>query len=187
MNTAVLPFGMGDLVRQCAGAVALVSPHSLALALRFAPGAALDLFSGHVVGRVDALARRLSASALSMEALLERIDSTPSAGAPLDPDDGLYRLLRDLETNMREASATVRREWVGLDVPASGRRAMIAAAVVRMVASLDMVAETARDLRGAIQAHDANVDAILRASRASGRAATVPQELDAQLDDVFRR
>lgn len=187
MNTAVLPFGMGDLVRQCAGAVALVSPRSLALALRFAPGAALDLFSGYVVGRVDALARQLSASALSMEALLERIDAAPSAGEPLDPDDGLHRLLRDLEANMREASASVRCEWAGLDIPASGRRAMIAAAVVRMGASLDMVAETARDLSGAIQAHDANVDAILRASRAGQHAATTPKELAAQLDDVFRR
>lgn len=176
MTAHALPYSPGELVRQCAEARAPLHEQLAAIVLRKAPQFIVDIVGLYLVGEVDRIAMRLSATTLELESLAERVSNSPQDSL-LDKDDVLYAVLASQEERMRTSADEVRAAWQPLHV-GSRRRAAVRIAALRMADAALAAAAAARNLRGVIQAHDANVSAV----RQARRVCATPAELDEALD-----
>ncbi len=177
MSAHALPYGPGELVRLFAQARTPLRLQLASLALRVAPGVALDLIGRRLVKSLDRLAVRQSAIAVSLEGLIGRVLETPEE-AELDADDLLNGMLARFERTLRQSAVETRSIWQIAAPPVRSRREAIRLAALRIAVAAEAAADATRELRGAIQAHDANVSAMNRARRPAHTA----DELDAHLD-----
>ena len=117
-----------------------------------------------MVRGLDKIAMSLSAMALAFESLVERVAESPSDQF-IDADDVLYAMLAAQEARLRKTSTELLAYWQPLNVGFSQRRAAVRLAALRVGEASQAVAVAARNLRGTIQAHDANVSALQQARR----------------------
>lgn len=185
MTAHVLPYSPGELVRQCAAARPTLHQLVVAAFLRTAPQLVLDMLGRSMVREIDGLALKYAQFSLEYESLAERVLNAPEELA-IDGDDSLHALLYARELKVQDIAGGLRAVW-GTMRPGSGRRrAAIRMAALRLADATQATAEAARNLRGAIQAHDANV-AALRLARQAARQApcSTAAQLDAVLDAAF--
>lgn len=170
----LVPFSAYDLANEYARAPRLsVYKRVVMKASRVGVGALLERA---LTRTFDGFSRRLSERALAIHALVEEIRSGDPSDAEIDPDDDLRRKLDIVEADFASIADDVEK------LSRYGARVLAPEAAERCKLSARAAAAEVRELKGAIQAHDANVAALRRAAR---RAAQTPIDLDAQLDDAF--
>lgn len=133
-------------------------------------------FDSRLAIELEDFSKRLVERALAMHALRERIEAEEWPTEEIDPDDVARRAfdvaIQSLE-ELRERLAA-RPSRSGSDVLIDAKR--------RCGESVQTIIEEIKILRGAIQAHDANVTAQQRAAQ---KPARTPEEIDQQLDAAF--
>jgi hypothetical protein len=138
------------------------------------PKALMGWFIGLLLERY---ARQASDAVVSLEGLARRIANDP-AQRHLDPQDVLYAELLSIETSSQELAAHLK--------PQSPAFKLASLAAKRALQASEALTSTARDLRGAILAHDANIDAIERArSGFATLAASDARVLDEEISRAF--
>ncbi len=177
MTSYALPYSPGELVRQCAQAPVPLHHKVAGLILRNAPQFMLDVIGQRLVAELDQIALRQSSMTLEFESLADRVNNAPE-DKPIDDDDVLYAMLADLEDRLRKSGDELRATWQAFNPGAGRRRAAVRLAALRLADATQATIGAARNLRGAIQAHDANVCAMQQAMR----VCRTPAELHATLD-----
>lgn len=119
-------------------------------------------------------ASELASSALCLEGLAHRLDKQP-VPRHVDADGVMVNQLIALEAKMAGLRAMAQR-WAPSDSGAGASRLRDAATA--LAESAEGLGQQVRELRGAVMAHDANVDALRRAGRSIART---PAELDEAL------
>lgn len=110
------------------------------------------------------------------------IDNHPCSSQHLDPEDKLRDGLDAIEGKL----LSQHHDLTALSMKV--RDQSVRGAIVALAAAYEELRDEVSTLSAVIQAHDANVDAIARASAGSrGTAAETVQELDAYLDEAFHK
>lgn len=135
-----------------------------------------SLLQGQVVRILDEQSKRLSERAMAVRALAEEIRNAAAGDQELDHEDRLRAKLEHAEAEILLAVGRLDN----LEAT-DGLEPMLSAAA-RCTASARAVHVALRELKGAIQAHDANISAL---KRAATKPATTAAELESQLDAAF--
>ena len=186
MTAAVSTFEVVDLVDAQAAEFAtersrLVRERSrLARVYRLVPqkifGLLGDLFAGMALAFLNRHARWFAHRAVWFRGAQADLENLP-LGRLLDPDDHLRTSLDRMESGLAEIVGASQRLAKETEI-IRGRRGMFSAALLKLAAAADEMRQEVRHFKGALQAHDANVDAIRRARR----ICSSPSELDEALD-----
>lgn len=169
----LVPFTAHDLVEQYARVPRMPWWASVGLKVaRIGISALLE----HTLNRAyDQLSRRISERAMATQALVDTIRGGEPADVEIDADDALRERLDQVERDLAEMTEILQ------GMPRFEDRVLASAAADRCVLSVRAFASAARELKGAIQAHDANVATIQRVSRNAARTA---EELEKQLSEI---
>lgn len=170
----LVPFSAYDLANEYARAPRLsVYKRAVMKISRVGVGALLERA---LTRTFEGFSKRLSERALAIHALVEEIRSGDPSDAEIDPEDVLRRKLDVVEADFASIAEDIEK------FPRYGARVLAAEAAERCKLSARAGAAAVRELKGAIQAHDANVAVLRRAARFPARTSA---DLDAQLSDVF--
>lgn len=116
-----------------------------------APGPQEPVTLAEAIAKYDAATESASGHAASMKASAEGLRGT--SGGQFDPNDEMYRQLTDLEISFVESA---KFHWKACKRGDIARRIPLRRALERFALACEAMAASARQLKGAIQAHDAN-------------------------------
>lgn len=169
----LIPFSTHDLAEQYARIPRL--PWWARIALSVARVGIGTLAERSLNQAFDQLSRKLAERAMAVHTLVESIRSGDPADTEIDQNDEIRGQLDGLERELSEWSERISA------VPVFEGRALAADASARCVDSARALRLAARELKGAIQAHDANVETLRRVRRDSARSL---EEFDEQFSDA---
>ncbi|MEY4416705.1 MAG: hypothetical protein RIQ53_3998 [Pseudomonadota bacterium] len=159
----------------------------LARVYRLTPAVVLHFVSRiatHAAARyVDKHARILASQIVWFQGARNSIESEPGR-ASIDPDDVLRTKLDEMEGGLRKLQDQTARLARLMDRSSGHDGNPFAASLRRLDVTIAHLADEVRALKGSVQAHDANVDAMDHASRAVARST---QALDEHLDSALSR
>lgn len=176
MTAHVLPFSPAQLAQACADERLPLRVRLSEPLVRISPNWWLDAVANFVSAEFTRAAHAYAKQALVFENLAERVNNV-TGGKPLDPKDSLYAMLIRVERRLQREADENHAVWGPAPVRPGSRRAQIRIAALHAAEAAGAAAAAVRDLRGAMQAHDANVDAISRAKRACTSAAELEDQL----------
>lgn len=172
---AELPFSTHELVLANAGAPRVSTWQQMMLSVsRFAP---TTLIARYLARQLDTLAQSASGKALVLRGIADQIRERECMEGYIDADDALRALLDGLEADLVSLAA------LKISLPPGGVNDEVNNAARRFEQSANAAVAEVRDLKGVIQAHDANVEALQRVLRTP---ATTAGELAHCLDELFR-
>lgn len=182
MTAAVSTFEVVDLASAQAAEFA-TERSRLARVYRFVPqklvGLLEDLFADIALGYLNRHACWFAQRAVWFRGAQADLENTP-IGRQLDPEDRLRASLDRMEVGLAEIAGASQRLAKDTDA-IRGRRGMFSAALLRLAASAVEMRKEVRHFKGALQAHDANVDAIRRARRICSSLSELDEALDTAL------
>lgn len=187
-SAAAIPFGTFDLVKSQAAVGRLRGFDRAFSTYGTIPNFLVNLAVKHFEKRFDDIALELAERTLAFERMAERLEAEPKADF-IDESGVLGRDLTEFIDRLRELAARINTDELDLSsARVGGRRWRVRQAMQRVQQSAVAAAGAGVDLRAAVDSHDANVEAILRArSGARCAVATSEAELSNQLGAAFKR